>query len=127
MKRIENNIDSDRLRVAHVVPQLDMGGMERLLVEFGRHTDRSRFSLHFVSLADRGDFADDIESLGWPVSHLGIPQGLQPSVVLRLFKLFRDAKIDLLHTHNNKSLIYAAPAARPPHCHRPPQTGRRAG
>ena len=47
------------LRVAHVVLQLRMGGMEKLLVEIARHADRDRFDLRFVCLTDRGPLADD--------------------------------------------------------------------
>ena len=35
------------MRIAHVSLQLETGGMEKLLVEFARHADRSRFALHF--------------------------------------------------------------------------------
>lgn len=109
---LDKKIDGRLLRVAHVAPQLDMGGMERLLVEFGRPADHSRFSLHFVSLTDRGELADDIELCGWPVIHLGMRPGLRPWGIMQLFKFFRDSKIDVVHTHNNKALVYAAPTAR---------------
>ena len=38
------------LRVVHVASQMVTGGMEKLLVEFARHADRSRFDLRFVAL-----------------------------------------------------------------------------
>ena len=46
-----------RLRVAHVTLGLDVGGQEKLLVEFARHADREGFELVFVSLTDRGQLA----------------------------------------------------------------------
>ena len=46
-----------KIRVAHVAGQLAVGGMEKLLVGFARHADRSRFELFFVSLGDRGRVA----------------------------------------------------------------------
>src|SRR5215208_1740589 len=100
------------LRVVHTVLQLDTGGMEKLLVEFARHADRSRFDLHFVSLSTRGRVADDIESLGWPVTALRVPQGLRPRMVLKLARLFRRLGADVVHAHNTKPLIYSGPAAR---------------
>jgi glycosyltransferase involved in cell wall biosynthesis len=98
------------LRVFHVTGCLDVGGQEKLLVEFARHADRRRFALHFVSLAGHGPLASDLEALGWPVTALDAPRGLRPSLVLRLARHFRRA--DVVHTHNDRPLIYAAPAAR---------------
>ena len=46
--------DGQPWRVAHVSLGLEMGGMERLLVEFARHADRQRFQLHFICLKSRG-------------------------------------------------------------------------
>jgi sugar transferase (PEP-CTERM/EpsH1 system associated) len=105
--------DQDRLlRVVHVTPQLDMGGMEKLLVEFARHADRCRFQLQFISLGTRGCLAEEIDACGWPVAELGKRPGLRMSLVVRLARLFRQWRPDVVHTHNNPSLIYAAPAAR---------------
>ena len=93
------------LRVVHTVLQLDTGGMEKLLVEFARHADRSRFDLHFISLTTRGRVADEIEGLGWPVTAMETPAGLRPRLVVRLAKFFRRIGADIVHAHNSKPLI----------------------
>jgi glycosyltransferase involved in cell wall biosynthesis len=100
------------IRIVHVVNQLDMGGMEKLLIEFARHADRKQFSLHFISLSGRGVLADEIEALGWQVTSLDDRQGLRPGLVLRLARLFRTLGADVVHTHNTRPLLYAGPAAR---------------
>jgi sugar transferase (PEP-CTERM/EpsH1 system associated) len=102
----------DLIRVAHVVLQLQMGGMEKLLVEFARHADRERFALHFVSLGDRGVLAGELEASGWSVTALEEPPGFRPGLILRLARLFHRWQIDVVHTHNTKPLLYAGPAAR---------------
>lgn len=104
--------DNSKLRVAHVVLQLDKGGMEKLLAEFARHADRSRFDLRFVSLSSRGSVAAEIEACGSPVTALEEPPGIRPGMVMRLARLFREWKADVVHMHNTKPLFYAAPAAR---------------
>lgn len=101
-----------RISVAHVAAQLEMGGMEKLLVEFARHTDREVFDLHFVSLGARGKLADDIEACGWKVTALNQSPGLRPGLVLKLARLFRRLGVDVVHTHNTKPFLYACPAAR---------------
>jgi glycosyltransferase involved in cell wall biosynthesis len=100
------------LRVIHVALQLDTGGMERLLVEFARHCDAQRYALRFVSLGSRGAVAEELEGLGWPVTCLGARPGLRPAIGYRLARLFRDHGADVVHVHNTKPLLYAAPAAR---------------
>ena len=101
-----------KLTVVHLVLQLETGGMEKLLVEFARHVDRSRFDLRFVSLTTRGLVAAELEALGWPVHALGARPGLRPSLVVRIRSLLQAWGADVVHLHNSKPLIYGGPAAR---------------
>ena len=100
-----------RIGVLHVTFGLDMGGQEKLLVEFARHADRSRFDLEFVSIGFRGVLAGDIESLGWRVTAEGAPAGLRPSVILRLARALNCRRPGVVHTHDQRTLFYAGPAA----------------
>jgi len=100
-----------RRRIVHVTFGLDVGGQEKLLVEFARRADRGRFDLQFVSLGSRGVLADEIEELGWPVTALGLPNGLRPSLVVKLARTFRRWRPDVVHTHDDRALFYAGPAA----------------
>lgn len=99
-------------RVVHLTLGLDVGGLEKLLVEFARCADRGRFDLHFISLTDRGALAADVERYGWPVEALHAPAGLRPGLVVRLARLFRRLCPAVVHTHDDRPLIYGAPAAR---------------
>jgi glycosyltransferase involved in cell wall biosynthesis len=98
--------------VAHVSLGLDVGGQERLLVEFARHADRARFALIFVSLTGRGKLAETIEALGWPVLALEEPCGLRPRLIPRLAALFRRLACDVIHSHDDKPLLYGSLAAK---------------
>ena len=102
----------NKLTVVHLVLQLETGGMEKLLVEFARHTDRSRFDLRFVSLTTRGTVAEELDALGWQVEALHTPPGVRPGLVCRLAALLRRWGADVVHLHNTKPLIYGGPAAR---------------
>jgi glycosyltransferase involved in cell wall biosynthesis len=104
--------ETRRLRVAHVTLGLEVGGQEKLLVEFARHADRQRFELRVVTLGERGPLAEEVEACGWPVTALGVSTGLRPGLVLRLARLFRRWGTDAVHSHDDRPLIYAAPAAR---------------
>lgn len=100
------------LRVIHVTQGLAMGGQEKLLVEFARQADRTRFDLQFVSLDNSGILAPDIEAAGWQVIYLNMPAGFRANLILRLSKLFRRSRVDVVHTHEDRQLIHGALAAR---------------
>jgi sugar transferase (PEP-CTERM/EpsH1 system associated) len=100
------------IRVVHVTFGLDVGGLEKLLVEFARAADRDAFALHFVSLGHRGAVADEIEAAGWPVTALGVPTGLRPGLALRLARLLRRLRADVVHTHDDRPHLYGTLAAR---------------
>jgi len=104
-----------RLRVVQVTFGLDVGGQEKLLVEIARHSDRSRLALTFVSLGHRGALAGDLEACGAAVLALGQPSGLKLGLIWRLARLFRRVKADVVHSHDQRSLFYAALAARLAH------------
>src|SRR3979411_519405 len=91
-----------RCRIAHVTLGLDMGGQEKLLVEFARRADRDRFDLYFVSLTGRGCLAAAVEACGWPVVALQELGGLRPSLVFRLARQLRQWQVDVVHTHDDR-------------------------
>ncbi|NBO92331.1 MAG: glycosyltransferase [Planctomycetia bacterium] len=99
------------INVVHVTQGLDVGGQEKLLVEFARHADRSLFTLHFVSLSTHGPMAAELEATGWPVTALQSGQGIRPELVLRLARLFVQLRTHVVHTHDERPNIYAGPAA----------------
>src|SRR4051812_2527426 len=102
---------SRRLNVVHLTQSLDMGGAEKLLVEFARHTDRRRFAPRVVSLTTRGVLTADVEATGCPVTALEAGDGFRPSLVWRLTRLFRRERIDVVHTHDDRPHLYGTAAA----------------
>ncbi len=102
---------SSKIRVVHVVPQLEMGGLEKLMIEFAKHVDRERFVIHFISLGNRGLPAAAIESLGWPLEVYSRPFGLKLDIFLKLVKDLKRLRPDVVHSHNNRPMVYASWAA----------------
>jgi glycosyltransferase involved in cell wall biosynthesis len=102
---------NSRLRVAHLTLGLNVGGQERLLVEMARHRNADRFDWTVVVLGDRGSLADIVEAASVRVLPLGAPSGFRPSLWRQLARLFREERFDVVHTHDDRPLIYGAPAA----------------
>jgi sugar transferase (PEP-CTERM/EpsH1 system associated) len=100
-----------KVRVAHVTQGLDVGGQERLLVEMARHRDAARFDWTVIVLGTRGKLADAIEAAGVRVIALDAPLGLRFVLWRQLARLFRQERFDIVHTHDDRPLIYGMPAA----------------
>jgi glycosyltransferase involved in cell wall biosynthesis len=100
-----------KLRVAHVTQGLDVGGQERLLVEMARHRTRARFDWTVIVLGTRGPLADGLEAESVRVQTLDTPAGLRFGLWRRLTGIFRTERFDVVHTHDDRPLIYGMPAA----------------
>jgi sugar transferase (PEP-CTERM/EpsH1 system associated) len=101
---------SPRKRIVHLSLGTNIGGMEKLLVEFARFADRERFELVFISLQEKGKLSADLEELQWPVYAFDKTPGFKPGLVLKLARHLRKLRPSILHTHNTAALFYGAMA-----------------
>jgi glycosyltransferase involved in cell wall biosynthesis len=99
------------IHVAHVTLGLDVGGQERLLVEMARHRDRARFRWTVIVLGQRGPLAEPLEADGVRILPLEAGGGFRLGLFRRLARLFRTEACDVVHSHDDRPLIYAMPAA----------------
>ncbi|WP_092047891.1 glycosyltransferase [Planctomicrobium piriforme] len=91
---------------------LRTGGLERLLVDFGRFHNRDQYELSFVSLGPVGQPAEDLQAAGFDVETLGMPKTSKGAALQKLKTLLRDGQFDVVHTHNTYPHFYATLAAR---------------
>jgi glycosyltransferase involved in cell wall biosynthesis len=100
------------LNVTHIVLALDVGGLQRNVVNQVRvgHLVGQRVSV--ICLEQRGMLAERVEELGGQVDCLNKPPGLRFELTGRLAAAFRRLRPDVVHTHQIGSLFYAGPAAR---------------
>jgi len=100
------------LRVAQITLWLDVGGQERLLVEMARHRDTLRFEWSVIVLGGRGTLAEALEATGVRVISLDAPSGFRPGLWRQLAQLLRQERFDVVHTHDDRPLVYGMPAAQ---------------
>lgn len=106
------NVKTSPVRVCHVSMCLATGGLERLLVEFGRHHNADQFDLQFAALDRLGPPADDLTSLGHGVESIAASASGKFGRLNRLTQLFRDNNVQVVHTHNTLAHFYGAMAAK---------------
>lgn len=86
-------------RIVHVIPRLEVGGAERVLVDVSTRLARSSFDQRVISLTDRGPLAQTIEASGIPVHAIGFqPSVPNPVAFGRLVRVLRRLRPDLVET-----------------------------
>jgi glycosyltransferase involved in cell wall biosynthesis len=88
-----------KLRVLHVIQNLNYGGMERVLSDIAFHCDRERFETHVLCLQYLGRFSEGLEKVATlhvaePMSRLSM---LWPR---RLARQMRSIAPDVVHSHS---------------------------
>jgi glycosyltransferase involved in cell wall biosynthesis len=104
-----------RIRLVEFVASFGIGGTERHVVNLGRALDPARFALSFGCLKRWGDFLDEVETGGVPVSEYCI-RSLYPHRTLpeqiRFARDLRRARVQIVHAYNVYANIFAVPPAR---------------
>ena len=102
-----------KIRVMHVIEDLGVGGLERVVLTICRNIDRSRFEPSVLVLRGSGELEPELTQLGVEVIDIGGAPGKGDYFAFR--KVAREARqrrIDLFHTHNSLPLFDAFAAAR---------------
>jgi glycosyltransferase involved in cell wall biosynthesis len=97
------------MKVLHVITGLDAGGAELQLAMILRHT---RHESDVVTLYNPGPVAEMIREQGTSVRDIGMQRNTELPALLRLRKIIKEGRYDVVHTHLYRAQIYARPAAR---------------
>ena len=90
------------LRVLHVVIALNMGGLERFVVDLIKINSKTFFQ-HVVCLESLGSLANDCPV---EICSLDMTQGFHLSIVWKIRRLIKELNINVIHTHNEKAQLY---------------------
>jgi glycosyltransferase involved in cell wall biosynthesis len=101
-----------RIRVLEVLATLKRAGAERMAVTLACGLDRDRFETAVATLYDPfpGGFEPVLEQAGIRSWALGKRRGFDPRMVPRLFRVMREFRPSIVHTHSYV-LRYSLPAA----------------
>lgn len=109
-KPIKKN--NEPLHIMHIQESLDIGGMENGIVNIANQRDKDRFAVSLCCINKVGSLADRINDNETKILCLHQKEGISVALIFRLNKLFRENKVDIVHTHNFYSGIYGIIAAR---------------
>ncbi len=100
------------LNVLQLIPTLDRSGAEKQMVLLATGLPRDRFWVEVAALTRLGPFESDLRAAGVPITSLGKRLKLDPGAFLRLVRLLKMKKFDVLQTWIFAADTYGRAAAR---------------
>jgi glycosyltransferase involved in cell wall biosynthesis len=107
-----------RIKLLKVVTAFYGGGTEGQVLKLAGSLDRSRFDLQFAGLRKSGDLLKDYEALNVPITEFQIKKLYDPRTFIQIFrfaKFMRNQRMEIVHSYNFYSNVFAIPAARLAH------------
>lgn len=101
-----------KIKVMHLMLSLEIGGMENGVVNILRHIRKDIFKNYVCCLERIGALAERIKGCNVSINNMSKKPGFSLSLILKLAKLLRREKIDILHTHCWATLVYGFAAAK---------------
>lgn len=99
-------------RVLHVVPSLEGGGVERLLVKSLALFDQEKFTHRVCCITKGGVYEPELRSLNVPYWIMKRRFRFDPSIVYQMAKLMRKERIHIVHTLNFTANAWGRLAAK---------------
>ncbi len=90
-----------KIKVFHVIPDLETGGAEKLALDICTFLDKDKFDATLISLypSKKSIYEEIAYKYGVNIVFLDKQKGLDYKVLFKLNKLFRQYKPDIVHTH----------------------------
>jgi sugar transferase (PEP-CTERM/EpsH1 system associated) len=103
---------SRQLHIAHVLLTLQPGGLENGVVNVVNGLDPGQFRSSICCLQKSGEFAARIRDPAVRIAEMGLKPGNDLRLPFRLARLFRQWRVDIVHTRNAEAFFYGVLGAR---------------
>lgn len=107
-----NHSSRRTIRVMHLVGKLGTGGMENGVINICHNLPQSRFQSSICTFESGGAMEERIDKQVVDVFHVAKRVGNDPILPIRLARLLKRQRIDILHSHNWGTLIEGVVAAK---------------
>lgn len=101
-----------KYHVMHIVDSLEVGGMENGVVNLANNINKELFTFSICCLSHPGTLSKRIKDENIEVISLSWRGGFSPSLFFKLARVFREQKVDIIHTHGWLTLVYSVVASR---------------
>jgi sugar transferase (PEP-CTERM/EpsH1 system associated) len=99
------------LRILHVVYSLNIGGLERVVIDLTKGFMKKGHIVSICCLNEKGVLGEELELEGIEMFSLGKRPGIAWNLPFRISKIIKKRHFNIIHTHNEGGLIYGATAA----------------
>lgn len=103
---------SEPIHIQHVILSLQPGGLENGVVNVVNGLDPRRFRSSICCLKQAGEFANRIRQEHVQIHEMGLTGGNDYVLPLKLARLFRQTRTDIVHTRNPEAFFYGFLGAR---------------
>ena len=106
---------SEPVRLLKVITNYGCGGTEKQVINLVNKLDRRSFELQFACLQKLGFFLQLVEQQKIPIAEFPIGKLYEPGTFmqqLRFSRFMREQKIQIMHSYNFYSNVFAIPAAK---------------
>lgn len=100
-----------RIPVVHIVQNLEMGGLERVVINLMTRADPGRYESVLYCLGDGGALVPEVEAAGHRVRCFGKRPGMDWFLLNRMARALRTDRAGIVHPHNFSPLVYGSIAA----------------
>ena len=94
-----------KIRLMQITHDLAIGGLQQVVVNLCRTINRDKFDVFVLCLRAMGEFVPEVEKSGIKVFFLPQKKGTDYFSFLKVAKILRREKIDVIHTHNTQPFI----------------------
>ena len=97
--------DNKRINLMQITHDLAIGGLQQVIVNICNSINRDKFHASVLCLRSLGEFVPEVEKLGIKVFCLPQKKRTDYFSFLKVAKILRQEKIDVIHTHNTQPFI----------------------
>lgn len=101
-----------KAKVLQLVQDLRIGGLERVIADIAQGLDKQKFEVEVWCVARGGELAAELEEKGIEVKILGIFSCYSPFRMVRIARLLKKSKADIVHTHGYFASVIGRAAAK---------------
>jgi glycosyltransferase involved in cell wall biosynthesis len=94
-----NRNNKRKINVIHLVEELTIGGLEKILTSIVLNLDKKKYNVSVWCLREGGFFANKLVKEGIDVKILNILTSRNPLSIYKLYNLLKIHKFDIIHTH----------------------------